>query len=94
MREYYFLEKESDCIEYKLEVLKDDITTYSLYRVGDSWAEESKEDPCVVLHDDGDGVTIDIEEVKSYCDLQELYLLIKGMLKHDSNLMSKFIILK
>jgi hypothetical protein len=94
MREYYFLDKESDCIEYKLEVLKDDITTYSLYRIGDSWTEDSKEGPCVVLHDDGDGVTIDIEEVQSYCDLQELYLLIKGMLKHDNNLMSKFIILK
>ena len=94
MKEYYFLSEESESIEYKLEVLKDDITTYSLYRIGESWTDESKEKPCIIVHDDGDGVNIDIGDIESYYELQEVYLMIRGMLKHDPNLMGKFKILK
>lgn len=94
MKEYYFLSEESDSVEYKLEVLQDDIKTYSLYRIGESWTDESKEKPCIVIHDDGDGVDIDIDGVESYYELQEVYLMIKGILKHDKNMMGKFKILK
>lgn len=94
MSTYYFLSKDTENVDYKMEIFtNEDSKTYSLYRIGDSWSEQAK-DECISIVDDGNGIEISMEKIDSYLELQELYIMIKGMMSHDSDLLEKYKILK
>jgi hypothetical protein len=94
MSTYYFLSKDTENLDYKLEVSQDDDSkTYTLYRIGESWSDTAK-DECISIVDDGNGIEISMEKIDSYLELQELYIMIKGMMSHDSDLLEKYKILK
>lgn len=92
---YYFLASEREELEYRMDVeSNEDGKTYSLYRIGESWTDSAKEEACVTIFDDGDGISFDVEDAGSYIDIQEFYIIIKGIINHDKNLIEKYKILK
>jgi len=90
---YYLMNTSTESTEFKI-IINNHEKRYEMYRIGADWTEDAKGEPCAIIEDDGNGLSLPgMESDLDYSQFLEWHLLFKFVYSYDKTMGDKYIIL-